>query len=100
MQLLSHNESGRLTCQVFRPTANVSRAGWKHAFQDLQDRPPGGDRGRCALWGRCQGQLKVRHKGASAAMMVPFLSGLLSSLGPACCQFRSDRLHACLAGGP
>jgi hypothetical protein len=38
------------------------------------------------LWPVGQGQLKVRHKAAGAAMLVPVLSGLLSSLGPAFCQ--------------
>lgn len=33
-----------------------------------------------------QGRLKVRHKAAGAAMLVPVSSGLLSSLGPAFCQ--------------
>ncbi len=32
-----------------------------------------------------QGRLKARHKAAGAAMLVPVLSGLLSSLGPAFC---------------
>ncbi|MCP9941475.1 transposase [Cyanobium sp. ATX 6E8] len=33
-----------------------------------------------------QGRLKVRHKAAGAAMLVPVLSGLLPSVGPFCCQ--------------
>ena len=32
-----------------------------------------------------QGRLKVRHKAAGGGMLVPVLSGLLSSLGPAFC---------------
>jgi hypothetical protein len=34
-----------------------------------------------------QGRLKVRHKAAGAGMLVPVLLGLLSSLGPAFCQY-------------
>ena len=45
-----------------------------------------------------QGRLKVRHKAAGLAMLVPVLSGLLSSLAPAFCQPRSDLLTAGPAG--
>jgi hypothetical protein len=45
-----------------------------------------------------QGRLKVRHRAAGVAMLVPVLSGLLSSLIPAFCQSRSDRLPAGPAG--
>jgi hypothetical protein len=33
-----------------------------------------------------QGRLKVRHKAAGAAMLVPVLSGLLPSVGRPRCQ--------------
>ena len=45
-----------------------------------------------------QSRLKVRHKAAGAAMLVPVLSGLLSSLAQAFCQPRSDLLPAGPAG--
>jgi restriction endonuclease Mrr len=34
-----------------------------------------------AGWAHDQGRLKVRHKAAGAAMLVPVLSGLLPSVG-------------------
>jgi hypothetical protein len=37
-------------------------------------------------WLSMQGRLKVRHKAAGAAMLVPVLLGLLLSLGPVLCQ--------------
>jgi hypothetical protein len=39
------------------------------------------------VWVVEQGRLKVRHKAAGAGMLVPVLLGLLSSLGPAFCQY-------------
>ena len=70
----THDESGRLTSQVFRPDRGcvVSWSGLCSLGVVL--RPPGGHQGRCARRGRCN----------------------LNRLGPACC--RSQELRARRAG--
>jgi glycosyltransferase involved in cell wall biosynthesis len=59
----------------FEPASLAAAIRWV-----LEDSP------RCrALGAAAQGRLKVRHRSAGAAMLVPVLSGLLSSFGrPRC----------------